>query len=356
MPVRVRRRLERLLLLLGITGIGVWLASILMMHLGQHWDNWVYERQSRGESVRAKEYLEDQRDRLLAELRRFVGRVPTSPPLPEPQIDPGPSVEPRVPRSGEVIGRILIQRLNLRVTVREGASEQTLALATGHIPGTALPGQNGNVGVAGHRDTFFRGLAGIRTGDEIEFEAPEARYTYKVASTQVVKPDAVHVLNAGLYPELTLVTCYPFDFIGSAPDRFIVKARLISQIPAQSNLADLQQQAEIEVPETAAVAPDPQPEPRRNLDTREPGRISFEVRESRSRTLVPGISIGVTTIDASARRVNGWLWVLPDKRTIWLRNQPVKEPVVFYQDGRKRELTIADVTGTLASGYLRLRE
>ncbi|HAX44207.1 MAG TPA: class D sortase [Bryobacteraceae bacterium] len=356
MKASSRQWLERILLLLGIAGIGVWLASILAMHLGQSWDNWVYERLSRGETVRVKEYLEDQRERMIVELRRFAGRVPASPQRPEPRIDPGPPIQPRVPGSSEVMGRIMIPRLNLKATVREGTSEQTLALATGHIPGTALPGQNGNVGVAGHRDTFFRGLAGIRTGDEIEFEAPEARFTYMVTSTQVVKPDAVHVLEAGLYPELTLVTCYPFDFIGSAPDRFIVKARLVSQIPAGSNLAELQKRAEAEAPEVQTVVRDPRPKVRRTVDSHEPGRINFKVAESRSRTLVSGISIGVTTIDEPARRVNGWLWVLPDKRTIWLRNQPVKEPVVFYQAGQKRELMIAEVTGSHASGYLRLRD
>lgn len=342
-------------MLVGITGIGLWLASILMMHLGQRWDNWVYERHSRGEPVRVRLYLEDQRDRLIAEIRRFVGKAPP-PRHPEPHVDPAPSIQPRVPRTGDVIGRIVIPRLDLRVTVREGTSERTLALAAGHIRGTALPGHNGNVGVAGHRDTFFQGLAGIRTGDVIEFESHEARYTYQVSSTLVVQPDAVQVLEAGIYPELTLVTCYPFDFIGSAPQRFIVKARLISQIPAGSNLTRLPQRAGAQTPEAPAASAVRKPEARRTVDPSGSGRINFAVAESRSRTLAPGISLGVTAIDASARRVDGWLWVLPDKRTIWLRDQPVKEPVTFYQDGVKRELTIAEVSRNVASGYLRLRE
>jgi sortase A len=358
MPVSFRRRLERLLLVLGITGIGLWLASIGMMHLGQSWDNWAYERLSRGEPVRVKVYLEDQRERIIGKVREFVGLAPPArrPQHPQPQIDPGPSIQPRVLSGGDLIGRITIPRLNLKVTVREGTSEHTLALATGHIRGTALPGHNGNVGVAGHRDTFFQGLAGIRTGDEIEFEAPEARYTYQVSSTQVVKPDAVHVLEAGIFPELTLVTCYPFDFIGSAPDRFIVKARQISQFPAGANLAGLQERAGTKAPAAPAVPAARQRKARRSVDAGGSGRITFALGESRSRTLAPGISMGVTTIDASARRVNGWLWVLPDARTIWLRDQPVEEPVVFYQDGEKRELTIAEVSRSAASGYLRLLE
>ena len=100
-----------------------------------------------------------------------------------------------------------------------------------------------------------------------------------------------------------------------------------------------------------------QPKPRRSAaDTGGSGTITFAVGERGSRTLAPGISMGVTTIDASARRVNGWLWVLPDARTIWLRDQPVEEPVVFYQDGEKRELTIAEVSRGAASGYLRILE
>ena len=99
-----------------------------------------------------------------------------------------------------------------------------LGVAIGHVPGTALPGQQANVGVAGHRDTLFRGLRDIKTNDLIEFETLAGKYSYRVGSTEIVKPDDVSVLQAGSSPELTLVTCYPFNYVGSAPDRFIVKA------------------------------------------------------------------------------------------------------------------------------------
>jgi sortase A len=135
-------------------------------------------------------------------------------------------------RNGALIGRLEIPRLNMRAVVREGAGQDTLDVALGHIPGTALPGQPGNVGVAGHRDTLFRGLRKIEKNDVIEFQTPNGSYNYKVVSTEVVKPDNVAVLDAGRHPEMTLVTCYPFYYVGSAPDRFIVKARLVTEATA----------------------------------------------------------------------------------------------------------------------------
>jgi hypothetical protein len=188
-------------------------------------------------------------------------------------------------------------------------------------------------------------LAGVRANDLIEFETFDARYVYQVSSTSVVKPDAVGVLKPGLYPELTLVTCYPFDALGSAPDRFIVKARLISQAPLRQSTAVAQRQAPVkEIPTALRSRPDP------------PGRVAFQIGKSRSRQLAPGISLGVTHIDPLAREVDGWLWVMPDRRTIWLRNQPAQEPLVFYQDGERRELMIAGVTNDVASGYLVTRQ
>jgi sortase A len=113
--------------------------------------------------------------------------------------------------------------------VREGDGERTLSLALGHIPGTALPGQGGNTGVAGHRDTLFRSLRSIGRNDRIQFQTLSGNYDYRVESIQVVRPSDVAVLSPGPYPELTLVTCYPFYYVGAAPERFVVKARQISR-------------------------------------------------------------------------------------------------------------------------------
>jgi len=126
--------------------------------------------------------------------------------------------------AGLLLGRLRISRLKVAVMVREGASESTLRRAVGHIPGTALPGAIGNIGLAGHRDTFFRPLAKVRKSDTIEFETDEGTYRYVVTSTEIVSPRDVEVLKASAGKTLTLVTCYPFYFVGSAPKRFIVHA------------------------------------------------------------------------------------------------------------------------------------
>jgi sortase A len=131
---------------------------------------------------------------------------------------------PHVLESGELLGRLTILRLKLESVVREGAGEKTLDVALGHIPGTVLPGGAGNVGITGHRDTLFRGLRHIARNDVIQLQTTTGAYSYQVEDTSIVKPDDVGVLNAGAHPELTLVTCYPFYYVGPAPDRFIVNA------------------------------------------------------------------------------------------------------------------------------------
>ncbi|HXH25741.1 MAG TPA: class D sortase [Vicinamibacterales bacterium] len=130
------------------------------------------------------------------------------------------------PLPGSAIGRIEIPRLGVSVVIRAGSDAKTLRLAVGHIPGTALPGDAGNVGLAGHRDTFFRRLKDIRPNDEIRLTTPEGQFVYRVADTWVVDPHDVWVLQPTPRPSVTLVTCYPFRYIGHAPQRFIVRAEL----------------------------------------------------------------------------------------------------------------------------------
>ena len=117
-----------------------------------------------------------------------------------------------------------IARVRLEVPVLPGTNARTLDRAVGHIEGTAPPGTGGNVGIAGHRDSFFRGLRDIRYGDLIEVDTLLESYSYRVERTWVVDPTEVSVLAPTPGPALTLVTCFPFDFIGSAPRRFIVRA------------------------------------------------------------------------------------------------------------------------------------
>jgi sortase A len=132
--------------------------------------------------------------------------------------------------SREVLGRLEIPRLKLSLTVLEGDDQKTLRLAPGHIENTAFPGDVGNAAIAGHRDTHFRALENIRKGDEISIATSEGAFKYFVQWTRVVGPDDVSVLQSSSVPELTLVTCYPFHYIGSAPKRFIVRAITSTQV------------------------------------------------------------------------------------------------------------------------------
>jgi sortase A len=117
-----------------------------------------------------------------------------------------------------------IRRIGIEVPVLEGSDEWTLNRAVGHIEDTAQPGTQGNSGIAGHRDGFFRGLKDIRTGDVIELETLSSVQNYRVERTWIVEPEDVSVLDPTGAPSVTLVTCYPFYFVGSAPQRFIVRA------------------------------------------------------------------------------------------------------------------------------------
>lgn len=137
--------------------------------------------------------------------------------------------EHRIVPDGYPFGRIEIPRLGISVMVVEGVEPDNLELGVGHVPGTAFPGEDGNVGIAGHRDTFFRKLRKIRTGDEIRIATLRGSYEYSVESTRVVAPGEVEVLQASSEPALTLVTCYPFYYVGPAPNRFIVRARQSSR-------------------------------------------------------------------------------------------------------------------------------
>lgn len=128
------------------------------------------------------------------------------------------------PATGSVIGRIEIPRLGVSTIIRAGSDARTLSLAVGHIPGTALPGEIGNIGLAGHRDTFFRRLRDIRDDDEIRIVTAEGTVSFRVSDTKIVRPRDTWVLNPTNAPTLTLVTCYPFTYVGAAPQRFIVSA------------------------------------------------------------------------------------------------------------------------------------
>lgn len=127
-----------------------------------------------------------------------------------------------------VLGRLDIPRLKISAIVAEGTDAKLLKRAVGHISGTALPGRPGNVGLAGHRDTFLRGLGEARESDVIRFVTLRGTYSYRVEWGAVVEPGRVDVLDSTATPSMTLVTCYPFQAIGPAPQRFVVRARQVA--------------------------------------------------------------------------------------------------------------------------------
>lgn len=124
-----------------------------------------------------------------------------------------------------VLGRLNVPRIGLSAMVADGTSSRVLRLAVGHIPGTAVPWSSGNVALAAHRDTFFRRLGELHRGDVIEVTVAGSEYHYSVVFTGIVRPSETWVLEPATGQILTLITCYPFRFIGAAPNRFVVRAR-----------------------------------------------------------------------------------------------------------------------------------
>ena len=135
--------------------------------------------------------------------------------------------EGSVQARGSAIGRIDLPRIALSTVIVEGDGDSELKLAAGHIPGTAFPGESGNIAIAGHRDTVFRALRLIRRNDSLVVSTECGQFTYRVTSTQVVQPADIRVLYPTKSETLTLVTCYPFYFVGPAPRRFIVQAERV---------------------------------------------------------------------------------------------------------------------------------
>jgi len=232
---------EWVFLFLGLVALDsfIWINASSVLY--QAYQDWAFDQTLRGLTPSVSGFISDEARWLgsrgsatapLAELPQAPGAGLSEQPNEEPSDRPA-NAEPNVavPAPRAVIGRLEIPRLKLSVMVREGADERTLSRAVGHIPGTALPGKMGNMGLAGHRDTFFRVLRDIRDDDAIEFETTQGTYHYLVKSTKIVGPRDVSVLATSGGENLTLVTCYPFYYVGSAPKRFIVHAAQVTAIP-----------------------------------------------------------------------------------------------------------------------------
>ncbi len=144
------------------------------------------------------------------------------------------------PRLGEALARLRVDRLGLEVMVAEGSDEETLALGPGHLQGSALPGEPGNCIIAGHRDAEFRRLRDIREGDVVELNGWSGSARYRVTAIRIVDRDQIGLLAPGEEARLTLVTCYPFFYVGPAPQRFIVQAKLVQAEMAQAEPAPSQ--------------------------------------------------------------------------------------------------------------------
>ena len=140
---------------------------------------------------------------------------------------PGTAPEPTVAR-GSVLGQFDVPRLGLSYVLLEGTDSRTLDRSVGHVEGTGLPGTAGNVSIAGHRDRHFRKLEWIQRDDQIVLTSPGgAQYVYRVEWSRILKPGDIQVLDASYGPAITLITCFPFDFVGPAPMRYVVHASQI---------------------------------------------------------------------------------------------------------------------------------
>lgn len=225
------RWIERALFLIGILCLGAWAYAFV--------DTWIYDK---WQEQRLEEAIRQRSSRLAA--------AQNPAPAPATETDALGSFQQKeqeenreapaddfsdlqVDREnlseGDLIGRIEIPRVGVSAIVLHGVGKKTLRRGVGHIPGTALPEHDGNVALAGHRDSFFRGLKDIRENDTIELTTPDGTFDYRVEWTKIVRPRDTHVLEEEGTPSLTLVTCYPFYYVGSAPKRFIVRAHRIDR-------------------------------------------------------------------------------------------------------------------------------
>ena len=134
----------------------------------------------------------------------------------------------------EPLALLKVGKIHLEVPIFEGTDDPALNRGVGRIAGTARIGESGNVGIAGHRDGFFRGLKDVHVGDSIQIETMTGTQTYVIDSITLVGPNDVDVLKKGSGPALTLVTCFPFYFVGSAPQRYIVHASLKDETKTQN--------------------------------------------------------------------------------------------------------------------------
>ncbi len=226
------RRFERLFWIAGILLVAVWVAAYVHKAVLSRRDLAHFETASRA-------------------ARTAPSAAPT--PAPSPIATPGRTLaaettpdqtlwsiqrvreyeESLKAKSSDPLAVLRIPKIGLEVAVLEGTDDLTLNRAIGHIEETPRPGENGNVGIAGHRDGFFRGLKDVVVGDTMELETLSGKETYRVEDIWIVSPEDVQVLDPTPGRAITLVACYPFYFVGSAPKRYIVRA--VPEAPATAS-------------------------------------------------------------------------------------------------------------------------
>ena len=169
----------------------------------------------------ARDFIESRWGQRVAK-HRFAHPVPRRP-APAPQ-------KPFVPQLGDTVAKLMIPRLETQLYVVEGVDQADLRRGPGHMPGTAMPGSNGNCVIAAHRDTHFRVLKDIQKGDDIVLETHDGEFLYRVIGTRIISPKNTAVIQPVSGRVLNLITCYPFYYVGHAPKRFVVQAELAASV------------------------------------------------------------------------------------------------------------------------------
>ena len=208
----ILRWAERLFWIVSISALGLWVFESSQGPVYQSYANWSFVRTLNGKTVSTRDFA----FYLLGWGEALAPPSVARPPLQRPT-----TVAP-------VFGRLEIPSIDLSVIFEEGIDARTLSRGVGHIPNTALPGSSGNVGLAAHRDTYFRRLQELHAGDVVVIRTLAATYQYAVSGIEIVDPSDVDVLNDVGSPMLTLVTCYPFVYVGAAPKRYVVRANQTS--------------------------------------------------------------------------------------------------------------------------------
>jgi LPXTG-site transpeptidase (sortase) family protein len=247
---KLLRFLEKFFLISGLLVLGFYGSAKLYSHIYQKYTSYTFNEELSRRTPTIKGFVKSLFGIVPRIEKSEKSRPPTSP---QPQIDEAellhrmiyaPEMVPdggkewdksrldkykkaQTPPAGSVLGRLEIPSLNLSVMLLQGTDDWTLNRAVGHIEGTSLPGQPGNLGIAGHRDGFFRCLKDIKRNSTVILTTLSGRFSYRVNGIDIVQPKDIEVLSTTKNPTLTLVTCYPFLYLGDAPKRYIVSAEMI---------------------------------------------------------------------------------------------------------------------------------